>query len=202
VSTDGPSIRDQVWRAVDATGENRALINAVIHGSRDVPDFLRRIGLDVGESWGQLAVVSAEYRKSIEGIEAAVRALGPRGWCGVQLQRCGCDQAGCRAGRIGIVVVRTLGFLIVRRMLGLIGLGPAPDAKDVEIAVLRHQLVVLRRQVAPPSPLRRRPARPRHPGRAAAAGAVGNLSGHAVDAAAMASGAGPPAVDLPADRAA
>lgn len=80
MSTDGPSIRDQVWRAVDATGENRALINAVIHGSRDVPDFLRRIGLDVGESWGQLAVVSAEYRKSIEGIEAAVRALGPRGW--------------------------------------------------------------------------------------------------------------------------
>jgi hypothetical protein len=68
----------------------------------------------------------------------------------VQLQRCDCDQAGCRAGRIGIVVVRTLGFLIVRRVLGLVGIGPAPDAKDVEIAVLRHQLVVLRRQVARP----------------------------------------------------
>jgi putative transposase len=48
------------------------------------------------------------------------------------------------------VVVRTLGFLVVRRVLGLVGLGPAPDAKDVEIAVLRHQLVVLRRQVARP----------------------------------------------------
>src|SRR6266508_2779265 len=48
------------------------------------------------------------------------------------------------------VVVPTLAFLIVRRVLGLIGLGPAPDAKDVEIAVLRHQLVVLRRQVARP----------------------------------------------------
>jgi putative transposase len=48
------------------------------------------------------------------------------------------------------VVVRTLGFLVIRRVLGLIGLGPAPDAKDVEIAVLRHQLVVLRRQVARP----------------------------------------------------
>ncbi len=48
------------------------------------------------------------------------------------------------------MVVRTVGFLVVRRALGLVGLGPAPDAKDVEIAVLRHQLAVLRRQVARP----------------------------------------------------
>jgi hypothetical protein len=48
------------------------------------------------------------------------------------------------------VVVRTLGFLLVRRLLSLAGLGPAPDAKDVEIAVLRHQLAVLRRQMARP----------------------------------------------------
>jgi putative transposase len=54
------------------------------------------------------------------------------------------------AGRIVAVVARTLGFLIVRRVLGLVGLGPALDAKDVEIAVLRHQLMVLRRQVARP----------------------------------------------------
>ena len=80
MSTNSPSIRDQVWRAVDPTGENRALINAAIHGSSEVPDFLRRIGVDVGESWGQLALLSAEYRRSIEGIEAAVRVLGPRGW--------------------------------------------------------------------------------------------------------------------------
>ena len=36
-------------------------------------------------------------------------------------------------------------------MLGLLGIGPAPDAKDVEISVLRHQLMVVRRQVARPS---------------------------------------------------
>jgi hypothetical protein len=48
------------------------------------------------------------------------------------------------------VVVRTLGFMIVRGLLGLVGLGPAPDAKDVEIAVLRHQLAVVGRQVARP----------------------------------------------------
>jgi hypothetical protein len=54
------------------------------------------------------------------------------------------------AWQAGVVVVRTLAFVIVRRLLGLVGLGPAPDAKDVEVAVLRHQLMVLRRQVARP----------------------------------------------------
>src|SRR4051812_41001778 len=48
------------------------------------------------------------------------------------------------------MVVRTLAFVVVRRVLGLVGLGQAPDAKDIEIAVLRHQLMVLRRQVTRP----------------------------------------------------
>src|SRR3954466_7919097 len=48
------------------------------------------------------------------------------------------------------MVVRTLALVIVRRVLGLVGLGPTPDAKDIEIAVLRHQLMVLRRQVTRP----------------------------------------------------
>jgi transposase InsO family protein len=39
-------------------------------------------------------------------------------------------------------------FLLVRRLLDLLRLGPSPDQKDVEIAVLRHQRAVLRRQVA------------------------------------------------------
>ena len=54
------------------------------------------------------------------------------------------------SGRLSVMVVRTLAFVIVRRVLGLVGLGPAPDAKDLEIAVLRHHLIVLRRQVARP----------------------------------------------------
>jgi putative transposase len=48
------------------------------------------------------------------------------------------------------VVMHTLALMIVRQVFSLISLGPSPDAKDVEIAVLRHQLMVLRRQVARP----------------------------------------------------
>jgi putative transposase len=54
------------------------------------------------------------------------------------------------AWRMVAMLVRTVAFLVVRRVLALVRLGPSPDAKDVEIAVLRHQLVVLRRQVARP----------------------------------------------------
>jgi hypothetical protein len=49
--------------------------------------------------------------------------------------------------------MRTLAFLVLRRLLGMVGCGPAPDAKDVEIAVLRHQLAsdtCHAREAAPP----------------------------------------------------
>jgi putative transposase len=51
---------------------------------------------------------------------------------------------------ITFVVVRTLGWVVLRRLVGLVGLGRGPDARDVEIAVLRHQLAVLHRQVRRP----------------------------------------------------
>jgi hypothetical protein len=47
-------------------------------------------------------------------------------------------------------MIGTVGFVLLRRVLGLLGMGWAADAKDVEIAVLRHQLTVLRRQVIRP----------------------------------------------------
>ena len=48
------------------------------------------------------------------------------------------------------MVVRTVGLMVLRRLVGLFGLGPSSDAKDVEIAVLRHLLAVLCRQVKRP----------------------------------------------------
>src|SRR3954468_272524 len=59
-----------------------------------------------------------------------------------------CDDA--RLAGSAAVGVRTLAFLVLRRILGVVGGGPTPDANDVEIAVLRHQLAVLRRHVARP----------------------------------------------------
>ena len=46
--------------------------------------------------------------------------------------------------------MRTVAFIVARRLLGLIGLGPSPDTKDVEIAVHRHQLKVLQREIGRP----------------------------------------------------
>jgi hypothetical protein len=59
--------------------------------------------------------------------------------------------------------------MVVRQVLGLVSLSSSPEAKDVEIGILRHQLLVLRRQVARPrvaeleGPLRRADRIPRPP---------------------------------------
>jgi hypothetical protein len=82
-------------------------------------------------------------------------------------QRPGCKQrrhhaAGCRSWWFA----RTRSSLS-DGVLGLVGLGAAPDAKDIEIAVLRHQLMVLRRQ-SPDRGTRRRTAGVSHVGASAA----------------------------------
>jgi hypothetical protein len=67
----------------------------------------------------------------------------------VQAQDLGSEQRFRASAKIGGMHC-SVTFLLVRRLLGILRLGPKPDQKDVEIAVLRHQLAVLRRQVARP----------------------------------------------------
>src|SRR5206468_12504785 len=55
-----------------------------------------------------------------------------------------------RFGRLAGVVACTVALMIFRRVLRGLGCGPTPNADAVEIAVLRHQLAVLRRQVPRP----------------------------------------------------
>jgi hypothetical protein len=104
-------------------------------------------------------------------------------------------------GKIIIVVVRTLGFLIVRRLLGLVGLGPREYARDVEIAVLRHQLAGAASAGRPPPPGTTRPIGHcwrRGPG--CYLGTGGECSGDAGNSFALASGDGGAEVDIPAGR--
>ena len=63
----------------------------------------------------------------------------------MQVQDLAREQPGCRFGKI-VAVGSPVVFLLVRRLLGLVALGPEQDDKDIEITVLRHQLSVLRRQ--------------------------------------------------------
>ena len=67
----------------------------------------------------------------------------------MQAQDLGSEQRFRASAKIGGMHC-SVTFLLVRRLLGILRLGPKPDQKDVEIAVLRHHLAVLRRQVARP----------------------------------------------------
>ncbi len=80
MATEGEIIREQIWRTVMPDERDRAFVDLAVDGGPALPEFLRRLGADVSDSWDQLAALSAEYRILVEDIEAAIRVLGPRGW--------------------------------------------------------------------------------------------------------------------------
>jgi hypothetical protein len=88
-------------------------------------------------------------------------------------------------------------FLLVRWLLDILRLGPSPDQKGAEIALLRHQLAVQRRQVAPLSTLPDRSRRAGHSGQAAQPGALGRLPGQPDHTDALAPGPRRPVLDVP-----
>jgi putative transposase len=90
------------------------------------------------------------------------------------------------------MVVLTLAFVVVRQVLVLVGLGPSPDTKDVEIAVLRHQLAVLHRQAAGPV-IRLAIGWASQPWRSCCPRSLADVLGHPVHSASLA-----PRVDSPA----
>jgi hypothetical protein len=81
-----PDVSEQVWRAADPSGENRALIDAARHGGDDVPLWMQRLGLDVGEAWERLMSVGVEYRRNVLGVAGAMVVLVPRGWAPTNME--------------------------------------------------------------------------------------------------------------------
>lgn len=73
------NVRDQLWRAVDPDGSQRALLDAAAQAGR-APVWLQRLSRDVDTSWTRLAELGHEQTALLTSMEAAVSLLVPRGW--------------------------------------------------------------------------------------------------------------------------
>ncbi len=61
------------------------MINAAIHNS-DSTEWMSRLGVGIEADWKRLATAGAEYRRTVEGIEASLTTLVPRGWAVMAVQ--------------------------------------------------------------------------------------------------------------------
>lgn len=95
-----PSIRDQLWRAADPTGEQRALLDAAAVVGR-APTWLQRLGRSLDASWTRLGDLGTEQAALMDSMEAAVKLLVPRGWAVMHMDTAAVKDAvaAVRAGR-------------------------------------------------------------------------------------------------------
>jgi hypothetical protein len=70
----------------DPNGDNRALVDAAVLGGEEVPEWMRRVGVDVDEAWARLTTLGPELRRSVEGIAGAHVVLVPRGWAPARME--------------------------------------------------------------------------------------------------------------------
>lgn len=86
------SLRDQIRQAVDPTGQQYALIEAV-EASPEVPAWLTALKGGLAEQWTELGDLSAEYRQLQLSLEEALRVLVPRGWAPFHMDSSAVKQA-------------------------------------------------------------------------------------------------------------
>lgn len=86
------TVREQVRRAVDPSGQQFALIDAV-ESSPDLPEWLARLNQGLAEQWSQLGDLGAEYRQLLNAMAEALGVLVPRGWAPFHMDTDAVDQA-------------------------------------------------------------------------------------------------------------
>lgn len=84
-SQSSPDIRAQVRHAVDPTGEQFALLDAVAEHPNP-PVWLSALVSDLNVVWANLGNVSQEYRALLADVEDALSLLVPRGWAVFNMQ--------------------------------------------------------------------------------------------------------------------
>lgn len=74
-----PSIPEQVWDAIDQTGEYRLLI-AAADQVPDLPNWVSAFGVDLAIVWGQTKSLAARFGELAAVTSGALECLTPRGW--------------------------------------------------------------------------------------------------------------------------
>lgn len=73
------SVQEQVWNAIDPTGEQRRMIAAAGEAT-DLTSWVSLFGLDVASEWEQVKSLGAKFDDLVGVTKDALEHLTPRGW--------------------------------------------------------------------------------------------------------------------------